>query len=685
MSWNIGGFVARLKEQGFVDYVTKFDIFCLLETFVDKITYLEEIFPAYDSFIAPAHKIGLGRMSGGVIVLVKKTFKKYFKFIDMGLPNLICGKLSKSLLSTDHDIVIIFTYVHPQNSKWYDTAETSCDISNIDVCISDLLKKYKDVHFIVCGDLNSRIGDLSPRTEIDDNIPWLDEESEQDRRRSEDNTVNTFGKTLLALCEVFELVVLNGYCNGDREGKFTYITQGGSSVIDYFLCSYNFLSMNLKLIVGEELLSQHLPLEMYISKNELVLTHIDTKYKEVSRIAWDEEKKNLLEKAAQSPEGTELYNKAMQLISVDLDKALDVFTDFLRCVSKCMMKISRSSKQSNKVSWFDQECKDKKFETRRLLRHYRKSRNEEDRQTYCLNRKEYKHLLKFKREQFKRKQVDSLIYASKDNIRFWNTVRSLLRKSQPKANIPLQQWQLYFEDLLNDVEYKGIKITEDLQTFPTDYCHITDRPITIEEINEAIRHLKRNKSPGWDGIPAEIVKNINATSFLLDYLNALFSTGYFPKFWCKSVIVPLLKKGDIENPNNYRGVSLLSVVSKIFTYILNKRLTLWMEDCKLLAEEQAGFRTGRSTVDHIFTLFTIIQKSMAQHKGKLYVAFVDYQKAFDSVIRENLWNCLYKKGLSTKMLRVIKSMYENVLCCVKVGQDYTEFFESPTGVKQGCL
>lgn len=172
---------------------------------------------------------------------------------------------------------------------------------------------------------------------------------------------------------------------------------------------------------------------------------------------------------------------------------------------------------------------------------------------------------------------------------------------------------------------------------------------------------------------------------MLEYLNALFDAGHFPKMWSKSIIVPIYKKGDVDDPNNYRGVSLLSVVSKIFTYILNKRLSLWMEECELLAEEQAGFRADRSTVDHIFSLLCIIQKSMAQNKGKVYLAFVDYHKAFDSVDREKLWTCLGKKGLSHKMLQLIRKMYENVLCCVRAGQDYTDVFESPIGVKQGCL
>ena len=76
---------------------------------------------------------------------------------------------------------------------------------------------------------------------------------------------------------------------------------------------------------------------------------------------------------------------------------------------------------------------------------------------------------------------------------------------------------------------------------------------------------------------------------------------------------------------------------------------------------------------------------MGQGKGKVYVAFTDYQKAFDRVNSECLLACLRDKGLSRKMLNINRSMYESVLCYVRAGYDYSDLYECPTGVKQGCL
>lgn len=78
------------------------------------------------------------------------------------IPNIICCKLNKNLLRQSHDVIIVFTYIHPQNSKWYKKAETCCDITVLDTCLSDLIEKYKDVYFIVCGDMSSRVGESNP-------------------------------------------------------------------------------------------------------------------------------------------------------------------------------------------------------------------------------------------------------------------------------------------------------------------------------------------------------------------------------------------------------------------------------------------------------------------------------------------------------------------------------------------
>jgi hypothetical protein len=164
----------------------------------------------------------------------------------------------------------------------------------------------------------------------------------------------------------------------------------------------------------------------------------------------------------------------------------------------------------------------------------------------------------------------------------------------------------------------------------------------------------------------------------------LFSKGIYPEEWHKGIIIPLFKKGDPENPGNYRGITLLSCVSKLYTHILNARLTNWAENNNTFSESQAGFRKNYRTTDHIFTLYAIVQKHLVQKK-KLYVAFVDFQKAFDTVKRGVLWNVMIKTGVRGKLLEAIKAMYASVKCCIHSTSGYTDYFECFQGLKQGCL
>ena len=101
-------------------------------------------------------------------------------------------------------------------------------------------------------------------------------------------------------------------------------------------------------------------------------------------------------------------------------------------------------------------------------------------------------------------------------------------------------------------------------------------------------------------------------------------------------------------------------------------------------EEQAGFRPGYSTVDHIFTLFTLVQTYLRNNK-KLYFAFVDFKKSFDSVDRTLLWSILRKNGVNGKLYKALRSIYDSVTACVRDKGTYSDKFNCPMGVKQGCL
>ena len=214
-----------------------------------------------------------------------------------------------------------------------------------------------------------------------------------------------------------------------------------------------------------------------------------------------------------------------------------------------------------------------------------------------------------------------------------------------------------------------------------------DAYITAEEVLNSIKRLNTGKAGGIDGIVSEMLKagGTVVVQFLVKLFNRVFDSGTYPKEWSKAILIPIYKKGNSEVPDNYRGVSLISTVSKCYTSILNKRLYCWIEENGKIHENQAGFREGYATTDHIFTLYSIVQKCLNKRGGKLYAAFVDLRKAFDSVNHELLMKVVFSEGIRGKLFRSIKVMYESLISCVRVDSEYSEFFKCPVGVRQGCV
>ena len=167
------------------------------------------------------------------------------------------------------------------------------------------------------------------------------------------------------------------------------------------------------------------------------------------------------------------------------------------------------------------------------------------------------------------------------------------------------------------------------------------------------------------------------------YFNVILDTGIVPESWTIGLLVPIFKKkGNINDPDNYRGITLLSCLGKLFTMVINDRLKFYLEDNKMLGEEQAGFREGYSTLDHIFSLHCILQLAASQ-KQRLYCAFVDYRKAFDSVNRSSLWLKLVKHNIKGKVLTVVQNLYKAAKSCVRHNGKISEYFSCNIGVRQG--
>ena len=245
----------------------------------------------------------------------------------------------------------------------------------------------------------------------------------------------------------------------------------------------------------------------------------------------------------------------------------------------------------------------------------------------------------------------------------------------------LQRWAEDFREVLNRSDpAERACISQPLG----DKLDIDCSPPTKNEILKAIKSLKNNKAPGIDNITAEVLKtDIRfATDWLYDLFYKIWNVETIPEDWCRGLIVKLPKKGDRTQCTNWRGITLLSVPSKIFCKIIQMRLSDAINT--ILREEQAGFRPGVGCIDHIFTLRNIIEQCI-EWNTKVHINFIDLEKAFDSIHRDTLWRILLAYGCPEKIINIIKCFYNNFSCSVIHKKKLTDWFSVRSGVHQGCV
>ena len=167
-------------------------------------------------------------------------------------------------------------------------------------------------------------------------------------------------------------------------------------------------------------------------------------------------------------------------------------------------------------------------------------------------------------------------------------------------------------------------------------------------------------------------------------MNLNLKEGMTCSKWCVDLISLIHKDGSKDDPNNYRGICIMNALLKVLCTLLNNRLIAFSTDRQLINKAQIGFQANCRTSDHLLTLKSIVNKSVVDKKGKkLYTCFVDFQKAFDSVWHEALFRKLENNGINGNFLDLIKNIYQNTECAVKLNGKATKYFKYEKGVQQG--
>ena len=205
--------------------------------------------------------------------------------------------------------------------------------------------------------------------------------------------------------------------------------------------------------------------------------------------------------------------------------------------------------------------------------------------------------------------------------------------------------------------------------------------VTIGEIRSALKGTKRGKASGDDNLTIDQIKD--AGDFALNKLAKLFTKCLqcrtVPKAWKNATIILIHKKGDTKDLKNYRPISLLSVLYKLFTKIITNRIGRTLDSNQ--PREQAGFRSGYSTTDHMQVINQVIEKT-DEFKKPLCMAFIDYEKAFDSVDTSAVMRAIRNQGVEETYVQVLEDIYSNGTATIMLHKE-SEKIPIKKGVRQG--
>ena len=266
---------------------------------------------------------------------------------------------------------------------------------------------------------------------------------------------------------------------------------------------------------------------------------------------------------------------------------------------------------------------------------------------------------------------------------YWKILNTKQKISEGKISI--DSLYDFFKNLNEFDQEEGQSLPDIPQVNLDSLNEIMNSIITEEEINKAMKKLNNNKACGDDEIYNEYIKNSQSKmiDIYVKLFNIILDTGTIPESWLSGNIIPIYKnKGSKDDPKNYRPITIISCLGKLFTSILNDRLSKFSDEVNLICENQAGFRKGYSTIDNIFILHSLIDM-FKQLKKKLYCIFIDFEKAFDKVWREGLWHKLLANNIGGKVYNIIYNIYQGIKSRISFEGNFSEFFPCNNGLRQG--
>ena len=232
---------------------------------------------------------------------------------------------------------------------------------------------------------------------------------------------------------------------------------------------------------------------------------------------------------------------------------------------------------------------------------------------------------------------------------------TLITESDP--NRRLEIWAEHFRKLSLADE----KTTEIIINSNNKYSEISDARVSWTEIKEVLKSMRKGKASGNDMIPGEVYKLVeneneptsNLSKSILKILDNIYNGNGFPIEWRDCTVVPIFKKGDKYDPNNYRGIALINTMLKVLTKVIAARLQDICSNHNLIRREQVGFMKSEECVAQVACLLECCQRRKLRGKQTL-ICFLDLKKAYDMISHDMLILKLKRVRIGNKMIELIK-------------------------------
>jgi endonuclease/exonuclease/phosphatase family metal-dependent hydrolase len=358
-----------------------------------------------------------------------------------------------------------------------------------------------------------------------------------------------------------------------------------------------------------------------------------------------------------------------------LNDEVDTYQDFTKAITEAAYEVAGTKKRS-KVDKISQETR-AMLEQRRLAKTKLTNHGKVEYVELC------KTIRKRMREEIRRYNVNMVEKAIREHKKIMRNNGRQLMVAIKDDNGNLITDRVKIVQRCADFYKKLYSSTKARPTATSSNNTEAAPEVTINEVENALKYMNHGKAPGPDGVVTEILQQ--GGSVLWKKLAALFSkcltTKTVPEEWNNGFIILLHKKGDIKDINNYRPISLLSHTGKLFSKIVLRRIEATLDISQ--PREQAGFRKGYSTTDHLQVITQVIEKTN-EYEIPLCLGFVDYEKAFDSVEHIEIMKAINSQGVNMEYVKLLTNIYNKGQASIKLDTE-SEKFPLQRGVRQGDI